>query len=115
MYAESNVTSCICHKLGICTLTNPSVGDVIYQELDYITHTWNVDITHSWIGQCANSKVVTDTRCHVTLRIHSYAYVRYHNYTLGIYDILTLQSSHPQGLGFTNKAPTNPPLSRGGG
>ena len=51
MYAESNVTSCICHKLGICTLTNPSVGDVIYQEsrlhhphldglIDYITHTW---------------------------------------------------------------------------
>ncbi len=41
MYAESNVTSCICHKLGICTLTNPSVGDVIYQESrDYITHTW---------------------------------------------------------------------------
>ncbi len=32
MYAESNVTSCICHKLGICTLTNPSLGDVIYQE-----------------------------------------------------------------------------------
>ncbi len=32
MYAESNVTSCICHKLGICTLTNPSVGNVIYQE-----------------------------------------------------------------------------------
>ena len=32
MYAKSNVTSCICHKLGICTLTNPSVGDVIYQE-----------------------------------------------------------------------------------
>ena len=30
MYAESNVTSCICHGLGICTLTNPSVGDVIY-------------------------------------------------------------------------------------
>ncbi len=30
MYAESNVTSCICHKLGMCTLTNPSVGDVIY-------------------------------------------------------------------------------------
>ncbi len=29
-HAESNVTSCICHKLGICTLTNPSVGDVIY-------------------------------------------------------------------------------------
>ncbi len=29
MYAESNVTSCICHKLGICTLTNRSV---IYQE-----------------------------------------------------------------------------------
>ncbi len=33
MYAESNVTSCICHKLGICTLTNPSVGDVIYQPI----------------------------------------------------------------------------------
>ncbi len=28
IYAESNVTSCICHKLGICTLTNPRVGDV---------------------------------------------------------------------------------------
>ncbi len=28
MYAESNVTSCICHKLGICTLTNPSAHDV---------------------------------------------------------------------------------------
>ncbi len=27
-------------------------------------------ITHSWIGQCANSKLVTDTGCHVTLRIH---------------------------------------------
>ncbi len=26
------MTSCICHGLGICTLTNPSVGDVIYQE-----------------------------------------------------------------------------------
>ena len=33
MYAENNVTSCICHKLGICTLTNPSVGDVIYQPI----------------------------------------------------------------------------------
>ena len=29
MYAESNVTSCIYHGLEICTLTNPSVGDVI--------------------------------------------------------------------------------------
>ncbi len=36
MYAESNVTSCICHKLGICTLTNPRVGDVIYQ----LFHVW---------------------------------------------------------------------------
>ncbi len=27
-------------------------------------------ITHSWIGQCANSKLVTDTGCHVALRIH---------------------------------------------
>ncbi len=37
MYAESNVTSCICHKLGICTLTNPSVGDVIYQDILLVT------------------------------------------------------------------------------
>ena len=57
MYAESNVTSCIRHKLGICILTNPSV-----EKVDYITH--------AWIGQCANSKLVTDTGCHVTLRIH---------------------------------------------
>ncbi len=68
MYAESNVTSCIYHKikLGICTLTNPSVGDVIilsiYKKVD--------DITHTWIDQCANSKLVTDTGSHVTLRIH---------------------------------------------
>ncbi len=27
-------------------------------------------ITHAWIGQCANSKLVTDTGSHVTLRIH---------------------------------------------
>ncbi len=46
--------------------------------LDYITHSWigqcansKLDyITHSWIGQCANSKLVTRTDCHVTLRIH---------------------------------------------
>ncbi len=45
MYAESNVTSYICHKLGICTVTNPSVGDVIIKKVDYITHTcmdWSV-------------------------------------------------------------------------
>ncbi len=30
MYAESNVTSCICHGLGICALTNLSAHDVIY-------------------------------------------------------------------------------------
>ncbi len=53
MYAESNVTSCICHKLGICTLANPSVGDVIYQESRL--HHPHLDglinyITHSWIG-----------------------------------------------------------------
>ncbi len=36
MYAESNVTSCICHKLGICTLTNPSVGDVIYFQIQEV-------------------------------------------------------------------------------
>ncbi len=27
-------------------------------------------ITHAWIGQCANSKLVTDTGSHVTLCIH---------------------------------------------
>ncbi len=27
-------------------------------------------ITHTWIGQYANSKLVTDTESHVTLRIH---------------------------------------------
>ncbi len=55
MYAESNVTSCICHKLGICTLTNPSVGDVIYQEsrLHHPHVEQLVDyIAHSWIGIC---------------------------------------------------------------
>ena len=36
MFAESNVTSCICHKLGICTLTNPSMGDVIYHKMRFI-------------------------------------------------------------------------------
>ena len=56
------MTSCICHGLGICTLTNLSVGDVIYF-LDRL-------ITHTWIGQCANSKLVTDTGSHITLRIH---------------------------------------------
>ena len=71
----SNVTSCICHKLGICTLTNPSVGDVIYQESRLHHPHSHLDglidyITHAWIGQCANSKLVTDTGSHVTLRIH---------------------------------------------
>ena len=47
------MTSCICHKLGICTLTNPSVGDVIY----FLSQAWNF-------------KLVTDTGSHVTLRIH---------------------------------------------
>ena len=55
------MTSCIFHGLGICTLTNPSVGDVNVK-VDYITHTR--------IGQCANAKLVTDTGSHVTLRIH---------------------------------------------
>ncbi len=70
MYAESNVTSCICQKLGICTLTNPSVGDVLSH--CHITHAWigqcaNIlYIIHAWIGQCANSKLVTDTGCHLS-------------------------------------------------
>ena len=71
MYAESNVTSCICHKLEIYTLTNPSVGDVIYQEsrLHHPHMDGLIDyITHAWIGQCANSKLVPGS--HVTLRIH---------------------------------------------
>ena len=50
MYAESNVTSCICHKLGICTLINPSVGDLIYFVCKF--------------------QALTDTGNHVTLRIH---------------------------------------------
>ncbi len=73
MYVESNVTSCICYKLGICTLTNPSMGDVIYQPIQVwvIKSTFLIDyITHTWIGQCVNSKLVTDTGSHVTLRIH---------------------------------------------
>ncbi len=37
MYAESNVTPYICLGLGICTLINPSVGDVIYF-LDRLHH-----------------------------------------------------------------------------
>ena len=50
-----------------------SVGDVIYQESRL--HHPHLDglidyITHAWIGQCANSKLVTDTGSHVTLRIH---------------------------------------------
>ncbi len=32
MYAESNVTSCICHGLGICTCIS-----------NYITHTWSAN------------------------------------------------------------------------
>ncbi len=47
-------------------------------------------ITHAWIGQCANSKLVTDTGSHVTLRIHLMYSMptfdtpfSYHNYTLG--------------------------------
>ncbi len=44
MYAESNVTSCICHEHGICTLTNLSVCDVIqtrdrYRKSRYSLHT----------------------------------------------------------------------------
>ena len=37
MYAESNATSYICLGLRICTLINPSVGDVIYF-LDRLHH-----------------------------------------------------------------------------
>ena len=49
------------------------MGDVIYQESRL--HHPHLDelidyITHAWIGQCANSKLVTDTGSHVTLRIH---------------------------------------------
>ncbi len=64
MYAESNVTSSICHQLGICTLTNPSVGDVIYQESRFITH--------AWIGQCANSKLVTDIEIQEVMLLSAY-------------------------------------------
>ena len=53
MYAESNVTSCICHGLGICTLTNPSVRDVRLQ------------ITSHALGS------MKDTGSHINLRMHS--------------------------------------------
>ncbi len=128
MYAESNVTSCICHKLGICTLTDPSaeevrhprvkgnvlhthslgvkvqsnvecvyvcgcrtssdpsVGDVIIRLHHPLLIEQLIDyITHSWIGQCANSKLVTDTGCHVTHLIHSMpTFVLSLSYTLGM-------------------------------
>ncbi len=35
MYVESNVTSSFCHGLGICTLTNPSVGDVMWSQQNF--------------------------------------------------------------------------------
>ena len=44
MYAESNMTFCICHKLGICTLTNPSVGDVIFIQ-------WNLQVTNQLVQE----------------------------------------------------------------
>ena len=33
MYEESNVTSCICHGLGICTLTDPNVCNVCLRSI----------------------------------------------------------------------------------
>ncbi len=46
IYAESNVTSCICHGLGICTLTNPSVCDVhLMQVYLRLTHSLSLDST----------------------------------------------------------------------
>ena len=80
MYAESNVTSCICHKLGICTLTNPSVGDVIYQE-SRLHHPhveqWIDYITHSWIGQCEACDIYRMSRYSPHTSDTQYAYVRY--------------------------------------
>ncbi len=48
MLTQSNVT-CVCHGLGICTLTNPSVY------IDYITH---IIILHHCYG---HSKPMMDT------------------------------------------------------
>ncbi len=71
MYAESSVTSCICHKLEI---------------VDYITHIW--------IDQCANSKLVTDTGSHATLRIHLM-------YSMPTFDTLSLSYNLAITYGFS--------------
>ncbi len=42
------MTSCICHGLGICTLTNPSVGDVIYFA-QYAYVRYSLSIICSWV------------------------------------------------------------------
>ncbi len=45
-------------------------------------------ITHTWIGQCANSKPMTDTGSHITLHIHlsmpTFDIIIYSWYTHGI-------------------------------
>ncbi len=49
MYAESNVTSCIYHKLGICTLTDPRVGFQAhdrYRKSCYSPHTSEVQYAY---------------------------------------------------------------------
>ena len=57
---ESNVTSCICHGLKICTLTNQSACEV----LDRLRH------AHSdWSYQCANSKPMQEV-WYVTLQVY---------------------------------------------
>ncbi len=57
---------------------------------------------HTWIDQCAYSKLVTDTGIHVTPRIHLhvYAYVRYY------YTLLVLYNGHAiqrELMNITNK------------
>ncbi len=51
-------------------------------------------ITHAWIGQCANSKLVTDTGSHVTLRIHLMYSMPYVRYSLSIINSCYYQSSY---------------------
>ncbi len=85
MYAESNVTSCICHGLGICTLTNiinPSVGDLIYflDSLHHLHLDWSVCKFQACDRYCRKSHYSPHTSD------VQHAYVRYsllyYNYTL---------------------------------
>ena len=53
MYAESNVTSCICHKLGICTLVTDTGSHVtlrihLMYSIAYVRYSLDLSIIYSW-------------------------------------------------------------------